>query len=65
MHMVSPDGLIAEWERLWIRKDKKSKTINNEDYHDDIDFPTYFDWWKESAPHIPQNGVVVIDNCRL
>ena len=62
MHMVSPDGLIPEAERIWIHKDKKSKTTHV-DYHEDIDFKTYFGWWKEVAPYIPYRGVPVIDNC--
>ena len=43
MHMVTPDGLIPEAERLWIRKNKKQKIIH-EDYHFDIEFETYFNW---------------------
>ena len=30
LHMLGPDGLIPECERIWIRSDK---TIQTEDYH--------------------------------
>ena len=62
--MVTPDGLLPEAERIWIRIDRKTKIVS-EDYHHDIDFQTYFQWWRDIAPHIPINAAVVIDNCKF
>ena len=62
LHMTSPDGLIKECEKIWIHTNRK---VQSDDYHNDIDAATFYNWLKDSLKHLPPNAVVVIDNASI
>ena len=62
LHMIGPDGLIKDLERVYIRTNRK---VQSDDYHNDFDAKTCYDWYKESLAHLPLNSVVVIDNASI
>ena len=62
LHLIGPDGLVPEMERIWIRK---SGTIQSEDYHNDITAETMYDWFKAALDYLPKDSVVVIDNASV
>lgn len=62
LHMIGPNGLLRNWERIWIHK---KGTIQSEDYHNDITFETFLEWFMENIDELPQNSVIVIDNASI
>ena len=62
LHMTSPDGLIKECERIWIHTKRK---VQSDDYHNDIDSATFYNWFKDALQYLPLNAVVVIDNASI
>ena len=62
LHMIGPNGLLRNWERIWIHK---NGTIQSEDYHNDITFETFLEWFMENIDELPQNSVIVIDNASI
>ena len=63
LHMIGPDGLIPEVEKIWIRT--SNQTPQSDDYHHDIDSATFYNWFKDSLKHLPPNAVVVMDNASI
>jgi hypothetical protein len=62
LHLIGPNGLVHEMERIWIRK---AGTIQSEDYHNDITAETMFEWFRAALEYLPQNSVIVIDNASV
>ena len=62
LHMIGPNGLLKNWERIWIHKKGE---IQSEDYHNDITFETFLEWFMENIHELPQNSVIVIDNASI
>jgi hypothetical protein len=62
LHMIGPDGLVEELERVYIRTDKE---VQSDDYHNDFDAETMYKWYKEAIKHLPLNSVIVIDNASI
>ena len=62
LHMIGPNGLLRNWERIWIHK---NGTVQSEDYHNDITFETFLDWFMENIHELPENSVIVIDNASI
>ena len=60
--MIGPEGVVHETTKIWIRSDRKVMT---EDYHNDIDSKTYYEWLKNVLPYLPQNAILVIDNASI
>ena len=62
LHLIGPDGLVPEFERIWIRS---AGTVQSEDYHHDIDSATFNAWFLENIDALPYGSVVVIDNASI
>ena len=62
LHLIGPNGLVPEMERIWIRK---AGTVQSEDYHNDITAETMYDWFKAALEYLPQDSVIVIDNASV
>ena len=62
LHIIGDEGLVSGAERIWIHKNGESMSA---DYHDDIDSETFFNWFKDCLPSLPDNAVVVMDNSSI
>ena len=62
LHIIGPDGFLKHLKKIWIRKSGK---ILCDDYHNDIDAKTFYDWFKEVLKELPDHSVVVMDNASI
>ena len=62
LHMIGDNGLVHDMGRIWIHT---SRTVQSDDYHNDIDGKTFYEWFEEALNHLPLNSVVVLDNASI
>ena len=62
LHIIGPDGFLKHLKKIWIRKSGK---ILCDDYHNDIDAKTFYDWFKEVLKDLPDHSVVVMDHASI
>ena len=62
LHIIGPDGFLKHLKKIWIRKTGK---ILSDDYHNDIDAKTFYDWFKEVLKELEEPSAVVMDNASI
>ena len=62
--MISPNGWIDKLKKIWIHTKGK---VQSDDYHNNIDAETFYEWFKEvlSPDILPPDSVIVIDNASI
>ena len=62
LYIIGPDGFLKDVKKIWICKKGK---ILCDDYHNNIDAKTFYDWFKEVLEVLPDHSVVVMDNASI
>ena len=62
LHIIGPDGFLKDVKKVWICKKGK---ILCDDYHNNIDAKTFYDWFKEVLKVLLDHSVVATENVSI